>query len=130
MTRCLFCRIVAKELSSNVAYEDDQVLAFHDIHPQAPVHFLLIPKKHFDSMLAIGDSDLPLLTHLMELIPKLAKEHGALGGKVMGAGGGGFFMFYCDNGDKARLRQVLAAQGLKELRFLIEPEGSKVLINL
>src|SRR3990172_447792 len=76
MTRCLFCRIVAKELSSNVAYEDDQVLAFHDIHPQAPVHFLLIPKKHFDSMLAIGDSDLPLLTHLMELIPKLAKEHG------------------------------------------------------
>ncbi|HLB28955.1 MAG TPA: hypothetical protein VJM69_02360 [Dehalococcoidia bacterium] len=61
---------------------------------------------------------------------ELAKEHGALGGKVMGAGGGGFFMFYCDNGDKARLRQVLAAQGLKELRFLIEPEGSKVLINL
>lgn len=76
MTDCLFCRIAAKEIPSKVVYEDDRALAFQDIHPQAPVHLLLIPKNHFDSMLEIGDKDLPLLTHLMKLIPKLAKEHG------------------------------------------------------
>ncbi|HEU4758702.1 MAG TPA: galactokinase, partial [Dehalococcoidia bacterium] len=58
-----------------------------------------------------------------------AKANGALGGKVMGAGGGGFFMFYCPNGAKARLRETLASQGLRELRLGIDFEGSKVLIN-
>ncbi len=58
-----------------------------------------------------------------------AKEGGALGGKVMGAGGGGFFMFYCPNGAKARLREALTAQGLRELRIGIDFEGSKVLVN-
>ena len=58
-----------------------------------------------------------------------AKANGALGGKVMGAGGGGFFMFYCPNGSKARLRQALGAEGLKELRLGIDFEGSKVLMN-
>ncbi len=76
MTNCIFCRIAAKEIASKVVYEDDRALAFQDIHPQAPVHLLLIPKKHFDSILAIGDKDLPLLMHLMKLTPKLAKEHG------------------------------------------------------
>ena len=76
MNNCLFCRVVTKEISSKLVYEDDRALAFQDIHPQAPVHLLLIPKKHFDTMLDIQPADLPLLTHLMELIPKLAKEHG------------------------------------------------------
>jgi D-glycero-alpha-D-manno-heptose-7-phosphate kinase len=58
-----------------------------------------------------------------------AKAGGALGGKVMGAGGGGFFMFYCPNGNKGRLREALTSQGLRELRFGIDHEGSKVLIN-
>ena len=58
-----------------------------------------------------------------------AKNVGALGGKVMGAGGGGFFMFYCPNGQKARLRETLTGQGLRELRMGIDFEGSKVLIN-
>ena len=75
MTDCLFCKIAAKEIPSKIVYEDDRVLAFQDIHPQAPVHILLIPKKHFHSILAISDQDLPLLTHLIKLIPKLAKEH-------------------------------------------------------
>ena len=57
------------------------------------------------------------------------KAHGALGGKVMGAVGGGFLMFYCPNGAKGRLRQAMAAHGLKEMRLGIEPEGSKVLFN-
>ncbi len=58
-----------------------------------------------------------------------ARSNGALGGKVMGAGGGGFFMFYCPNGRKGRLREVLTAEGLRELRVGVDFEGSKVLIN-
>ena len=58
-----------------------------------------------------------------------AKSHGALGGKVMGAGGGGFFMFYCPNGQKGRLREALTAEGLKEMRLGIDFEGTKVLVN-
>jgi D-glycero-alpha-D-manno-heptose-7-phosphate kinase len=60
---------------------------------------------------------------------EMAKANGALGGKIMGAGGGGFFMFYCENHDKARLREAMAVQGLKEMRFAIDHEGSKVLVN-
>ena len=76
MTDCIFCRIAAKEIPSKVVYEDDQAFAFRDIHPQAPVHILLISRKHFGSILAIGDKDLPVLAHLTKLVPKLAKEHG------------------------------------------------------
>ncbi|MDO8616034.1 MAG: galactokinase [Dehalococcoidia bacterium] len=58
-----------------------------------------------------------------------ARSNGALGGKVMGAGGGGFFMFYCPNGHKGRLREALTAEGLRELRVGVDFEGSKVLMN-
>ena len=60
---------------------------------------------------------------------EIATSHGALGGKVMGAGGGGFFVFYCPNGAKGRLREALTAEGLKEMRMGIDFEGSKVLVN-
>jgi D-glycero-alpha-D-manno-heptose-7-phosphate kinase len=60
---------------------------------------------------------------------EMAKANGALGGKVMGAGGGGFFMFYCPNGSKGKLRDALTAEGLKELRLGIDFEGTKVLAN-
>lgn len=60
-----------------------------------------------------------------------AKQNGALGGKIIGAGGGGFFMFYCPNGEsRSRLRKAMAGEGLKEMRFRIEPEGSKTLLNM
>jgi len=59
----------------------------------------------------------------------LAKENGVLGGKIMGAGGGGFFLFYCD-GDKKKLREVMVKNGLKEMPFKFELEGSKVLVNI
>lgn len=58
-----------------------------------------------------------------------AKQNGALGGKIMGAGGGGFFMFYCPNNHKARLRQTMAAEGLREMPFDFDFEGAKVLVN-
>lgn len=59
----------------------------------------------------------------------VAKENGALGGKIMGAGGGGFFMFYCPNNHKVRLRQAMAADGLREMPFDFDFEGAKVLVN-
>ena len=60
---------------------------------------------------------------------EIAKSHGALGGKVMGAGGGGFFMFYCPNGARGRLREALTAEGLREMRLGIDFEGAKVAVN-
>jgi len=60
---------------------------------------------------------------------EVAKSRGALGGKVMGAGGGGYFMFYCPNGKKSRLREAMVAEGLKEMRLGTDFEGSKVLVN-
>jgi len=60
---------------------------------------------------------------------ELARRNGALGGKIMGAGGGGFFMFCCDNHNKARLREAMATEGLRDMRFAIDFEGSKVLVN-
>jgi D-glycero-alpha-D-manno-heptose-7-phosphate kinase len=60
---------------------------------------------------------------------EMARANGALGGKLVGAGGGGFLMLCCENGDKARLRQVMVAERLREMRFAIDFEGSKVLVN-
>ena len=59
----------------------------------------------------------------------VAKENGALGGKIMGAGGGGFFMFHCPNNHKARLRQAMATEGLREMPFEFDFEGARVLMN-
>jgi D-glycero-alpha-D-manno-heptose-7-phosphate kinase len=60
----------------------------------------------------------------------LAREHGATGGKLMGAGGGGFLMLYAPNGEKPRLRSTLTRAGLREVRLAIEPEGAKVMLNI
>jgi D-glycero-alpha-D-manno-heptose-7-phosphate kinase len=65
----------------------------------------------------------------IDLWYKVAKENGALGGKIMGAGGGGFFMFYCPNNHKARLRQALTSAGLREMPYDFDFEGAKVLVN-
>lgn len=73
---CLFCKIVAGQIPSKKAYEDDDVLAFHDIHPIAPVHFLIIPKDHFDSLDQAEARHQALLGKLMLLAPKLARENG------------------------------------------------------
>ena len=61
MDDCLFCKIAAGQIPSNKLYEDDQLLAFYDIDPQAPTHFLVIPKQHIDSAAAVTESDAALL---------------------------------------------------------------------
>jgi histidine triad (HIT) family protein len=76
MSDCIFCRIVAGELPCRKVYEDDDVLAFHDIHPFARVHFLIIPKQHIATLADCTDADAPLLGKMLALVPRLAHEHG------------------------------------------------------
>lgn len=73
MDNCLFCRIVRGEIPSSKVYEDDTVLAFRDIEPQAPVHVLLIPKKHFDSIMEVDEKT---FAHMKTVIKKLAVDLG------------------------------------------------------
>ena len=73
MDNCLFCKIVRGEIPSNKVYEDERVLAFRDIDPQAPVHVLLIPKQHFASIL---DVDVDTFGYMQTIVKKLAHELG------------------------------------------------------
>ncbi len=73
---CTFCEIVAKRIPAKVAYEDDSVLAFHDINPQAPVHLLLIPKRHVASLLELTGLDDALVGGLVRRARDLARELG------------------------------------------------------
>ena len=78
MAGCLFCRIVAREIPSKIVYEDDRCLAFEDINPQAPVHTLVVPKKHLDGLSQVTVSDSELLGHLLLTATRLAKEKGVI----------------------------------------------------
>nr|WP_315490461.1 histidine triad nucleotide-binding protein [uncultured Rhodoferax sp.] len=73
---CLFCKIVARKIPSRTVFEDEEFYAFHDIHPWAPVHFLVIPKLHIPSMAHIGPEHAGLMGRMMALIPKLAQQEG------------------------------------------------------
>jgi histidine triad (HIT) family protein len=77
---CLFCRIARGEIPSRKAYEDDEVIAFHDINPAAPVHLLLVPKVHVDSLITTGPEHEALLGKLIALAPRLAKEQSCVNG--------------------------------------------------
>ena len=74
---CIFCKIVRGEVQGEKVYEDADVLAFHDIHPVAPVHFLLIPKKHVATMYDLSAEDAPVMGKIMTLAARLAREQGA-----------------------------------------------------
>lgn len=70
---CIFCKIVRKETFSDIVYEDEIIISFRDIAPQAPVHCLIIPKKHFPDLCAIKDKEIPIIGHLMSKVPTIAK---------------------------------------------------------
>ncbi len=76
MKDCLFCKIIAGEIPSAKVYEDDKVLAFHDIDKKAPVHVLIIPKKHVDSVAALEAVDFETVAHIYRVAQKLADELG------------------------------------------------------
>lgn len=74
MSDCLFCRMVKKEIKCDVVYEDDRVLAFRDINPQAPVHILIIPRKHIETSLDIKEEDASLIGHIYLVASRLARK--------------------------------------------------------
>jgi len=90
---CIFCKIVEGKIPSRKVYEDDEILAFHDIHPWAPVHFLLIPKQHIVSMAHLQQEHVPMMGRLMGLVPKLAQQEGC---RPYPEGG---FRLVCNTGD-------------------------------
>ncbi|WP_137888900.1 histidine triad nucleotide-binding protein [Pseudomonas sp. 2FE] len=73
---CLFCKIVAGDIPARKLYEDDQVFAFHDIGPQAPVHFLVVPKRHIATLNDLGEDDKALAGHMLFTAQRLTKELG------------------------------------------------------
>ncbi len=74
MTDCLFCRIAAGRIPAKIVYEDEQVVAFEDINPQAPVHILVIPKKHIATSLDLQPEDLPLIGSMFDAATRIARE--------------------------------------------------------
>ncbi|EQA38498.1 scavenger mRNA decapping enzyme [Leptospira inadai serovar Lyme str. 10] len=73
---CLFCKIIRKEIPAKIAYEDEEILAFHDVSPQAPVHVLVIPKKHFVSLDEIGSEEKKLAGEILFRIREVARSLG------------------------------------------------------
>ncbi|WP_131111983.1 histidine triad nucleotide-binding protein [Sulfuricystis thermophila] len=77
---CIFCKIVRGEIPCKKVYEDEDLLAFHDIHPQAPVHFMVIPKRHIASLADATPEDAPLLGKLFAKLGELARSQGLTDG--------------------------------------------------
>ena len=80
MENCLFCKIVAGIIPSTKVYEDDLVLAFRDIAPQAPTHILVIPKAHIGSVAEVTPANSNVVAHIFEVIPAIAAKEGLVGG--------------------------------------------------
>ena len=76
MSECIFCKIVNKEIASNIVYEDDLVVAFRDINPQAPVHILIVPKEHIPTLRDIDEEKKHLISHAYMVAKKIAENEG------------------------------------------------------
>lgn len=76
MSDCIFCKIINKEIPSTIVYEDEKIIAFKDINPVAPVHVLVIPKKHITSLIELEDEDKNIIGDIYLVINKIAKELG------------------------------------------------------
>lgn len=76
MSDCIFCKIINKEIPSTIVYEDEKIIAFKDINPVAPVHVLVIPKKHITSLIELEDEDKNIIGDIYLVINKIAKEQG------------------------------------------------------
>ncbi|WP_022846210.1 MULTISPECIES: histidine triad nucleotide-binding protein [unclassified Desulfurobacterium] len=73
---CIFCKIVNREIPAKIVYEDEKVMAFHDINPQAPVHILIIPKEHIPTVNDLEENHRELIGHIFLVARKIAKEMG------------------------------------------------------
>ena len=73
---CIFCQIVAGKIPSEILYQDDKVIAFRDVNPQAPVHLLIIPRKHIPSLTHLTEVESPLMGHIVSIANQLARREG------------------------------------------------------
>ncbi|MBA7467006.1 Purine nucleoside phosphoramidase [subsurface metagenome] len=73
---CIFCQIVAGKIPAEVLYQDEEIIAFRDINPQAPIHLVIIPKRHIPSLALLSEADLPLIGRMVKIANQLAKEEG------------------------------------------------------
>jgi histidine triad (HIT) family protein len=81
---CIFCKIIAGQIPCKKVYEDDEIFAFHDINPAAPVHFLMVPKAHIESLNHLHSEHAELLGRMLALAPQLAAEQGCRTGREGG----------------------------------------------
>lgn len=97
MENCIFCKIADKQIPSSIVYEDDEMLCFKDINPAAPVHLLLIPKVHFDSLAHAQPEHEALLGKMMMRVPQIARQSGLTNGfktQINTGKGGGQEVFH------------------------------------
>jgi len=73
---CIFCQIVSGKLPTDIVYQDEEVIAFRDIEPQAPVHLIIIPRRHIPSLVHLSQADLSLVGHMVDIANQLAKREG------------------------------------------------------
>ena len=76
MSNCIFCKIVAKTVPAKIVYEDEFVIAFEDINPQAPVHVLLVPKKHIATIIDAADEDMHIFGRMTKVAAEIARQRG------------------------------------------------------
>ena len=76
MENCIFCKIIAGAIPSSMVYEDETILAFRDIAPQAPTHILVVPKEHIEDCNGINAENSAVVAHIFEVIPQIAKAEG------------------------------------------------------
>ena len=76
MEDCIFCKIIKKEIPSEIVYEDERVIAFKDVNPAAPIHILVVPKKHIVNLLEVSKEDSDLISYMYQVINTIAIENG------------------------------------------------------
>lgn len=83
MLACIFCEIIHRRVPASIVYENDQLIVFHDIHPKARVHLLVVTKKHIPSLLELSEEDQKLMSDTLRLLPQLAQAQGLSGFKTV-----------------------------------------------
>lgn len=76
MDNCIFCKIINRDIPSTIVYEDEKVIAFNDVNPAAPIHILVVTKKHIETLLDVSEEDSSLIAHIYNVINKIAREKG------------------------------------------------------
>ena len=75
MADCVFCKIIKREIPSDIVYEDDRVIAFKDVNPAAPIHILVVPKKHIENLLQVSEEDGDIISYIYKVINKIAIDN-------------------------------------------------------